>query len=635
MGLFNKFNELRTMISAVENKVYGEKQDYMEIYERNRQLEREISERTKELNLVNKRLGSLQHIWDMMNSSKPLQTILENVLNSIRGEFGYIHSNIIQKCADEDGEYVYVLAQSQDNTIDKVNEIIKNPVQLRRLKYQRDGIFEKALEKKEIVVTRNFKEIFQAILPEWSKEVEDIILSKVQGKSIIIIPLYSMNKPFGWFCVYSSREDLTGTESDFLTIFAQQIEMAITIADLFEALKEQAVTDPLTGLYNRRYFEELLQKEVTRAKRQGQPFSIIGLDLDFLKQINDKYGHNFGDLAIKTIADVLKKNARSIDTAARMGGEEFNIILPGVDSEGAKIAAERIRKTLAEQELDTIGHITASLGVATFLEHSENIDELLELTDQAMYVSKREGRNRVTVAKPISETSWQEIAVNTFVDILSKHNIPIDDDLATDLRDKLKQSKGISFPKDALFSVADSLNSIYNPLHTKGDVKRKVQAAISLAKTFDLSAEEIDNLKIAMLLYDIGNLMLPKELLMKTTPLTSEEKEHIHEHPVIAAREILKPISYIQDVIPIVENHHENWDGTGYPNKIKKDEIPLTSQIVLIIDVFFALTEQRPYRNKLSVDEAIEIIRKDEGKKWTKTLAEEFINLVKRDFNSL
>ena len=623
MGLFNKFNELRAMINAVETKVYGEKQDYMEIYERNKQLEQEISERTKELNLVNKRLGSLQYIWDMMNSSKPLQTILESVLNGIRGEFGYIHSNIIQKCEDENEEYVCVLAQSQDNTIDRVNEIIKNPVQLHRLKYQKDGIF----------VTKNFKEVFQSILPEWTDEIAHLILSNVQGKSIIIIPLYSMNKPFGWFCVYSLREEMTRTESEFLTIFAQQIEMSITIADLFEALKQQAVTDPLTGLYNRRYFEELLEKEVTRANRQHQPFSIIGLDLDFLKQINDKYGHNFGDLAIKTIANVIKKNARSIDTAARMGGEEFNIILPGVDSEGAKAAAERIRKALSEQELDTIGHITASLGVGTYLEHSENIDELLELTDQAMYVSKREGRNRVTVAKPISETSWQEIAVNTFVDILSKHNIPIDADLAKDLRDKLIQTKGLAYPKETLYAVADSLNSVYNPLHTKGDVKRKVQAAVSLAKIFDLTAEEIDNLKIAMLLYDIGNLMLPKELLQKTTPLTEEEKQHIHEHPAIAAREILKPISYIQDVIPIVEYHHENWDGSGYPNQIRKEEIPITSQIVLIIDVFFALIEQRPYRNKLSVDEAIEVIRKDEDVKWTKTLAEEFINLVKRDFS--
>src|SRR5574344_965916 len=537
MGLFNKFNEIRSMIRTVENKVYGEKQDYSEIYERNLQLEREIEERTKELSIANKRMLSLQHIWDMMNSAKPLQTVLETVVNSLQGEMGYLHSNILQKCEDEDGEYMYILAQSKDITIQQVNEIVKTPMQLRRLKYVPGSIFEQSLVSRKIIQVKDFKQVFEPILPDWTKDIHKKILQNVQIKSIIFIPLYTMKKPFGWFCVYSSREELTSAETDFLTIFAQQIEMAITIADLFEALKEQAVTDPLTGLYNRRYFEELLEKEVTRAKRQNQPFSVIGLDLDFLKQINDKYGHNFGDLAIKTIAEVLKNNARSIDTAARIGGEEFNVILPGIDSNGAMIAAERIRKTLAEQELDTIGHITASLGVATFFEHTDNIDELLELTDQAMYMSKRNGRNQVTLATPITETSWQEIAINTFVDILSKHNIPLYAKLSKELKKKLEKSKDSNAPKETLYAVSDTLTSTYNPLHVQGLVKSKVDAAVCLAKRFDLSTEEIDKLKIAILLYDIGNLMLPQELLQKVSPLTKEQQNHIKEHPVIAARE--------------------------------------------------------------------------------------------------
>ncbi|MBP3924499.1 diguanylate cyclase [bacterium] len=633
MGLFSKFKELRAMIREVENSVYGEKQDYSEIYERNLQLERDIEERTRELSLANKRMLSLQHIWDMMNSSKPLQNVLETVVNSFQGELGYLHSNIISKSKDDDGDYMYILAQSRDITIQQVNNIVKTPMQLRRLPYIEGGIFEESLSSKKIIQTKDFKSVFQSLIPEWTEEMHKKVMSTVSSKSLIVIPLYTMNKPFGWFCVFSSREELSDVETDFLSIYAQQIEMAITIADLFEALKEQAVTDSLTGLYNRRYFEELLQKEVVRAKRQNQPFSIIGLDLDFLKQINDKFGHSFGDLAIKTVADVLKRNARSIDTAARMGGEEFNVILPGIDSKGAMAAAERIRKTLEEQRLDTIGRITASVGVATFFEHSDNIDELLELTDQAMYLSKRNGRNRVTMATPISETSWQQIAVNTFVDILSKHNIPIDENLSKELQKKLQESSNENSPKDALFSVADVLTSSYNPLHSQGAIKSKVQIAVSLAKRFDLTTHEIDNLRIAMLLYDIGNLMLPPEILQKTTPLTMEERDRIKSHPIIAAREILKPITYIQDVIPIIEHHHENWDGSGYPNKIKKEDIPMTSQIVLIVDSYFALIEPRPYRARLTPESAIEIIQQDAGIKWNKTLVDEFVNLIKHDFS--
>ena len=630
MGFFDKIKEFSLKVTEVENSIYGGKTDYLEIYERNLQLEKEIEQRTKELNLANKRILTLQHILDMMNSAKPLQSVLENIVNSLQGELGYLHSNIVRVTSDEKGEYMYVLAQSKDLAIQRVNSIIHDPMQTRRLAYAPDSFYAEAINEKKIVQTKNFEKALKFILPELDEETVQETIREKQSKSLIIIPLYTRNKPFGIFCVFSSREDLTETEADFLTTYAQQIEVAITIADLFETVKAQAVTDSLTGLYNRRYFDESLAREVMRAQRQNQPFSIIGLDLDFLKKINDVHGHAYGDLAIKTIANILKKNARSIDIAARMGGEEFNLLLPGIDSKGAMIAAERIRKAIETEEIETIGHITASIGVATYLEHSDNIEEVMELTDQAMYLSKRNGRNQVTLAKPITETSWQEIAVNTFLDILSKHNVPIDSTLSDEICEKLKNANQT---KDILYSVADMINSIYNPLHSEGVMKSKVLLAVSLAKRFDLSKEEIDNLRIATLLYDIGNLMLPQSILLKRGPLTDVEHIKMQEHPLIAAREILKPISYIQDVIPIIEHHHENWDGTGYPGKIAKEEIPMTSQIILIVDAYFALTEQRSYRAKLSPKEALEIIKQDAGKKWNKALVEEFVSLIDHDLN--
>ena len=624
----DKLKDIYKQVSEVESTIYSGKQDYLEIYERNLQLEREIKERTHELNIANKRMLTLQHIWDMMNASRPLQSVLETIVNNIQGELGYLHCNIIKKCEDEMGVYLCVLAQSNDNSIKQVDKLIKGPIQTKRLVYDEESIYAKASNEHRIMQTQNVGGTLKQVIPEVPQDVADEINDENPCKSIITVPLYSRNSHYGWFNVFSSRKEMTNGETDFLTIFAQQIEMAITIADLFEEVKAQAVSDGLTGLYNRRYFEEYLKKEVTRAMRQQQAFSIVGLDLDHLKQINDKYGHAYGDLAIKTVANVLKKNARSIDTAARMGGEEFNVILPGVDSKGAMIAAERIRKALESEKLDTIGHITASIGVATFLEHSDNIEDILELTDQAMYQSKRNGRNQVTLAKPINETSWQEIAVNTFMDILSKHNIPLDKDITDNLKNKLKTDE---VPKDALYSVADLLTQTYNPLHHSGVMKSKVQLAVSLAKRFDLSKDDIDKLRIAMLLYDIGNLMLPVDLLQKTTPLTEEERNHIKEHPIIAAREILKPISYIQDVIPIIEHHHENWDGSGYPSKIAREEIPMTSQIILIVDAYFALIEPRTYRAELTPKQAIELIKQDAGKKWNSALVEEFISLIDHD----
>lgn len=630
MNFFENLKDIYKKVSEVENTIYHNKQDYLEVYERNIQLEKEIEERTRELNIANKRMLTLQHIWDMMNASRPLQSVLETIVNNIQGELGYLHCNIIKKCEDEKGTYLSVLAQSDDPSIKRVNKLIQGPIQARKLVYNEESVYAKAAQAKKILQTTDIGGTLKSVLPETSDEIIEEVVQGSPSKSIITVPLYARNSVFGWFNVFSSRKDLTEGETDFLTIFAQQIEMAITIAGLFEEVKAQAVTDSLTGLYNRRYFEEYLNKEVRRALRQKQPFSIIGLDLDHLKEINDKYGHAYGDLAIKTVANVLKKNARAIDTAARMGGEEFNVILPGVESEGAMIAAERIRKALEEENLDTIGHITASIGVATFLEHSDNIEDILELTDQAMYTSKRNGRNRVTLAKPISETSWQEVAINAFTDILSRHNIPINSDLTEEIKEKLKNKEN-EIPKEMLYSVADMLTQSYNPLHHKGTVKSKVLLAVSLAKRFDMSKDDIDKLKIAMLLYDIGNLMLPQELLQKTTPLTEEERNHIKEHPLIAAREILQHISYIQDVIPIIEHHHENWDGSGYPSKIAREEIPMTSQIILIVDAYFALTEPRAYRAELTPKQAIEIIKQDAGKKWNTALVQEFVSLIDHD----
>ncbi len=633
MGLFDKFKEVTKKVSEVENNIYNEKRDYLEIYERNIELEKEIAERTEELNDANKRMFTLQHIWEMMNSSTPLENVLEAIVNSTQGELGYMHCVIISKCEDENGEYLQILAQSNDGLIERLNNIIGSPgIQTRRLAYDNESVFADTMRQRKIIQTKSIDQSLKSVLPELSPEIVTKIISNQPVKSVIVVPLITQTKEFGWFCVFSAREELAGTEMDFLGLFAKQIEMAITIADLFQAVRDQAVTDALTGLYNRRYFEESLEKEVQRAKRQQQPFSIIGIDLDFLKKINDTYGHFYGDLAIKTIADVLKANARSVDVPARIGGEEFDVLLPGIASDGAMIAAERIRSAIEKTEIETIGHITGSLGVATYFEHTENVDELLELTDQAMYTSKRNGRNRVTLAKPVSETSWQEIAVNTFLDILSKNRVPMAKHLSKELCLKLQAPiNKDEVSNESLYTVADMLTKLYNPMHSSGVIKSKVLMATSLAKRFDLPKEDIDNLRVAVLLYDIGNLMLPQDLLQKATPLTDEEKAKIKNHPVIAAREILKPISYVQDILPIIEHHHENWDGSGYPNKISKDEIPLTSQIILIIDEYFALIEPRPYRAKLSSRDALEIIKADSGKKWNKTLVQEFISLIEHD----
>lgn len=630
MSFLDKLKKFSNQISEVENTIYSNKQEYLEIYERNIQLEKEISDRTNELDVANQRMLTLQHVWEMMNSSKPLTSVLGTMVKMLQGELGYMHSCIIKKKEDADGDYLEIITQEKNALTDRLSAAVGAPFESLRYNYDENGIFAKTLAEKSILQTTDFRSGLRAVAPHFSEDLVIKILNNAKSRSVILVPLVTISAEFGWLVVFSPREHAEPTEVDFLKLFGQQIELAITIADLFQAVKNQAVTDPLTTLFNRRYFEEFLGNEVIRAKRMKQPFTVIGLDLDHLKQINDKYGHSLGDLAIKAVADVLKKNARSIDIAARMGGEEFNVLLPGVDSTGGLIAAERIRTAIADCELEQIGQITASIGVATFFEQSSNVDELMELVDQAMYSAKRNGRNQVQLAKSMSEVSWQEIAMDTFVKILSKQKIPVSKELSEKLCKKLSTPdiEDESTPKDMLYSVADMLAKTYNPRHAKGVTKLKIRLATKMAKIFELPEAEVNKLRIATLLYDIGNLLIPQELLQKSGPLSDDEKAQIKKHPIIAARDILKPITELQDIIPIIEHHHENWDGSGYPGNVSGEQIPLASQIILIIDAYFALIEPRSYREALSNQEAIELIKNDAGKKWSSSIVDEFVRLV-------
>ncbi len=631
MDLFKKFKDYTRKVNEIEYSISNNKKEFIEIYERNLALEKEIVQRTQELDQANKAFLTLKHVWELMNSSEPLSSVLQKLVNSLHGEMGYINSTILQVCNDDKGKYYKVKAFSESPIFKKLIGFLNEKnidIHEYHLKYDPRMLITRAIEEKSILYTKDYLEVINNLLYDFKPEHKEMINKLGVSKSVICIPLSPSNSPFGVMMVFSPREDVTDKELNFLTLFANQVEMAITIANLFENLKKEAVTDSLTELYNRRYFNQALQKEAERAQRLHQPFSLISLDLDYLKKINDTYGHFFGDLAIRTIADILKKNARSIDVPARLGGEEFSVLLPGVDSSGAMIAAERIRAAIEAQELDTIGHITASVGVGTFPEHSIKLDELLDMTDQAMYKSKINGRNRVTMAKSADdEAEWHEVAFGAFMDILTKQKVPIPNKIAKEITSKLKSISTIE-TKDTLFSVADTIAQTYNNHYKRGLTKAKVSMAIELARKMELTKEDIDKLKIAMMLYDIGKLMIPEEILNKKEPLTDEEKQQIKEHPLIAARKILKPITAVADIVPIIEAHHENWDGTGYPQKLSGDEIPVSSQIILLIDAYFALTQSRPYRVARSKDEAIEIIRLEAGKKWNEKLVEEFVGLM-------
>ncbi|MBQ3642225.1 diguanylate cyclase [bacterium] len=632
MGIFKGLRDILGQINKVDSSIYVQGRNFADVYAKNIALEEEIAARTQELEQANQTLLTLNGVWEMMNSSQPLSSMLDKIVNVLHEDMGYIYAAIVKVEKENEAKIsIEIKASAPYKNIDDMYSITQEGV-FYDLEYWESSIIAKSIRERKLYSTPDVMGVIKILFPQLNEEQIKESFLESSATSCNIVPLHNEKENWGCLIVTSDRPQITDTEANFLSLYASQLGLGITVANLFEEVRKQAITDPLTGLYNRRYFEENIVKEAERSLRLNQPFSLISLDLDYLKRINDTYGHQFGDIAIKTISNVLKKEARSIDIPARIGGEEFNLLLPGVDSKGAAIAAERIRKSIENQVIDTIGGVTASIGVATFLEHSDRIDELTEMADQAMYKAKLNGRNQVYIAQVHEDEDWQNIAVDTFLDIFAKKRIPVDENIAKSLYQKLQDIKEENNnPKDILYSIVDTISKTYNHTYRKGTTKSKQMLAIMLAKRLELPKDEIDKLKLAILLYDIGNIMIPENILNKKEPLTEEEKNIIKQHPVIAAREILKPISNIQDIIPIIENHHENWNGKGYPEHKSGIEIPITSQIVLLVDAFSAMSQDRPYRPAYSREEIIEILKKEAGQQWNNQLVDDFIYLIENE----
>jgi putative nucleotidyltransferase with HDIG domain len=311
----------------------------------------------------------------------------------------------------------------------------------------------------------------------------------------------------------------------------------------------------------------------------------------------------------------------------RYGGEEFLLVLPEVNQEGAVVVAERIRKNLSQELIQHEGitiNVTASFGIASFPDDAKGQQALLDLADKSLYLSKRLGRNQVHTASDLLfedvPPETEEPRVTTIPPPKLSEFVPASISEAAEQKEELVPE------------VIEMVKALATALYSKSEYNKShhletARLSELLGKVMGLNQQQIEQIRVAGLLHDVGTLSIPSDLLNKPGILTEDERKTINQHPVLGAQ-LLRPIRALKDICEILENHHERWDGTGFPHGLKGEEIPLPARIVSIVDSYHAMISERPYRKALTQDEALRALKEGAGRQWDPFLVDIFVAVI-------
>ena len=335
-----------------------------------------------------------------------------------------------------------------------------------------------------------------------------------------------------------------------------------------------ALTDPLTNLGNHRHFHERLQRELAHAEEKNEPLSLCLVDIDDFKRINDRFGHPAGDGVLGQVGKRLRQGGE----AFRLGGDEFAVLMPGLNGQQAFAAATSIVDRVAALDLDHIGAITVSAGLATYPVQGVGRDELIRLADSALYWAKEHGKNQVRLYRP-------------------------------DVVELAELRRLASGPYRAAASLAKAVDA--RDAYTGSHSERVGELAARIATRMGADAEQVELIRLAGSLHDLGKLAIPEEILRKPAPLTEAERLVLERHPQIGYR-MLESLG-VDPVADWVLHHHERWDGAGYPDGVYGERIPLGARIIFVADAFDAMTSDRVYRRKLTTEDALAELQRCAG----------------------
>lgn len=419
----------------------------------------------------------------------------------------------------------------------------------------------------------------------------------ILGFNLVEFDYLSLSKNFD--IIRNFEGDIILVSSLMITSFILSLYINIE-NDYNLKLKELAVKDGLTGLFNHRSFQDILGSYIRNSKKENKEVSLLFMDIDNFKNYNDVNGHQRGDWLLTRLGEVLMNTVGDLGIVTRYGGEEFAVILYNQSEDIALNLGELIRQNIQNtyfigQEHQPNKHITLSIGVSTYPKVAKTKKELIELADNALYRAKSFDKNRV----------------ERYYNILDEIDPSID--------------------KKSLESVANMLNNInMKDKYTYGHSERVVIYAKKFATYLQMKDKDKKELLLGAYLHDIGKLEISKELLTKREKLSESEFNILRQHPTLGS-DLVSSIKEFADVIPLIKYHHEKYDGTGYPSKLKGDDIPYLARILTIIDSFDAMTSKRPYNIRKDYKQAIGELEKCAGSHFDPELVYKFIEMLQND----
>ena len=458
-----------------------------------------------------------------------------------------------------------------------------------------------------------------------------------ESRAVLCLPISYGDTLLGALNVESRNENAFHPQDVLiLNTLADLLATALHNSFVFQKLQQQSITDGLTGIKTRRFFWEALSSEWKRASRSGRPFSVVLIDLDKFKEVNDTLGHLEGDLVLARVGRLLEQKCRQSNVVARYGGDEFIILMPETGIEQAQVLAERLRLWLATDPMLEEHHITGSFGVASFPVHGFAVEDLIRVADAGMYVAKKTGGNHVATAEPFADregsTVHQQLVSGYVEGFLQRENNGPEH--LEELVDTLHKLCGGENEVDthALKGAIEALSRAaeLREINAAGHGEQCAHFAGLIAKGLNLPPEEVEDVRFAARVHDVGKLFVSERILNKTGAFSEEEFSVMKSHAQWGA-EVVRAIPDCRSIEQAVGAHHEAFDGSGYPFGLCGESIPLWGRIVAVADAYVNMTSDRSFAPSRTHEQAIIELEKLSGTRFDGMIVRLFARQLKSE----